>query len=169
MDSKFEKIYDTYYDSVYRYIFVSVKDKWNAEDIISNVFIKVYENIEKLRSVEESKNWIFRVAHNCIIDFYRKKGKVIPIDEFIGEGKEEKGFDNIIIQEEFNEVKEILKSFPERTRNMIYLRFYSGLKFKEIAEVLSIPESTVKTTINRAIKKVRKSYEESIGGDAYEK
>jgi SLAP domain-containing protein len=82
MKSKFEKLYDTYYDSVYRYIYVCVKDKWNAEDIISTVFFKIYENRDKIQEVESSKNWVFRIAHNAIIDFYRKNGKVIVLDDW---------------------------------------------------------------------------------------
>ena len=78
MKSKFEQIYDTYYDCVYRYIYVSVKDKWKAEDIITTVFTKIFENKDKIIDVETSKNWVFRITNNTIIDFYRKSGKEIP-------------------------------------------------------------------------------------------
>lgn len=165
MPSKFEQLYDMYYNCVYRYIFVSVKNKWNAEDIIATVFTKIYENKDKITEVEASKNWIFKIAHNTIIDFYRKNSKVIPIESFLDRGDEDFGYENIAIRDEFDGIKKIIDVLPEGTKKMLYLRFYGGLKFREIAETVDITESTVKSTISRAIKKIKKSYEHSLGGD----
>lgn len=169
MPSKFEQLYDMYYDCVYRYIFVSVKNKWNAEDIIATVFTKIYENSDKITDVEASKNWVFRIAHNTIIDFYRKNSKVIPIENFLDRGDEDFGYEEIVIRDEFNGVKKIIDQLPEDTKKMLYLRFYGDLKFREIAEVVNITENTVKSTISRAIKKIKKIYEHSLGGDVSEK
>lgn len=169
MKSKFERLYDSYYDSVYRYIYACVKNKWNTEDIISTVFMKLYENREKIQEVETSKNWVFRIAHNTIIDFYRKNGRIIPIDDFIETPVDDEDYNNIIIRDEFQGVKKLLDNLPEDTRNIIYLRFYAGLKFKEIAEILDKSESTIKSIVNRAMKKVKIGYEESQGGKVYEK
>jgi RNA polymerase sigma-70 factor (ECF subfamily) len=162
---KFEQLYDMYYDCVYRYIFVSVKNKWNAEDIIATVFTKIYEHKDKIAEVNESKNWVFKIAHNTIIDFYRKNSKVIPIENFLDRGDEDFGYEDIVIRDEFNGIKKIIEQLPEETKKMIYLRFYGGLKFREIAETVNITENTVKSTISRAIKKIKKSYEYSLGGD----
>lgn len=167
-EAKFEQIYDTYYDSVYKYIYVCVKDKWNAEDIISTVFVKVYENVDKLGDVSEVRNWIFRVAHNAVIDFRRKNGKVIPIDTFMDEGKEDDEYENIVTRDEFKTVKKYIEQLPEETRNIIYMRFYADLKFKDIAQTLNKPENTIKTTLSRAMKKIKQNLEKSIvGGERY--
>ena len=165
MSSKFEQLYDMYYNCVYRYIFVSVKNKWNAEDIIATVFTKIYENKDKITDVETSKNWIFKIAHNAIIDFYRKNSKIIPIESFLDRGDEDFGYENIVIRDEFDGIKKIIDTLPEDTKRMLYLRFYGGLKFREIAEAVDITESTVKSTISRAIKKIKKSYEHRLGGE----
>lgn len=169
MKSKFERLYDSYYDGVYRYIFMCVKDKWNTEDIIATVFMKIYENRDKIQDVESSKNWVFRIAHNTIIDFYRKNGKVILIDDFIESASEEDGYENILTKDEFSRVRKFIEELPQETVNMIYLRFYGGLKFKEIAEVVNKTESTVKSIVTRGLKKIRTSYERSLGGKVYEK
>jgi RNA polymerase sigma-70 factor (ECF subfamily) len=165
MQSKFEQLYDMYYDSVYRYIFVSVKNKWNAEDIIATVFTKIYENRDKIDEVEGSKNWIFRIAHNTIIDFYRKNNRIIPSESILDNGAEDFGYEDIVIRDEFNGVKEIIDQLPKETKEMIYLRFYGGLKFREIAAAINITENTVKSTISRAIKKIKKNYEHSLDND----
>lgn len=167
-DRLFEELYDTYYDSVYRYIYAAVKDKWNAEDIISTVFTNIYKHKEKINDVEGSKNWVFRIAHNTIIDFYRKNSKVIPIEEFLDRGNEESGYEQVLIKEEFNQVKKLIDQFPEDTKNMIYMRYYGGLKFREIAEATSISENTVKSSVSRAIKKLKKLCSSKLGGEVSE-
>lgn len=78
MQSKFEQIYDLYYDCTYRYIFIYVKNKLNTEDIITTVFTKIFENKNTITDVETSKHWILLIAHNTIIDFYKKNNKVLP-------------------------------------------------------------------------------------------
>ena len=75
------------------------------------------------------------------------------------------GYEDIVIKDEFNGVKKIIDQLPEETKKMLYLRFYGGLKFREIAEVVNITENTVKSTISRAIKKIKKNYEHSLRGD----
>lgn len=169
MESKFEKLYDAYYDSVYRYIYICVKNKWNTEDIISTVFYKIFENQDKILDVENSKNWVFRIAHNTIIDFYRKNGKVIPLDDYMEMASDEEGYDSVLIKDEFVEIKKFIDELPKETIDMINLRYYGGLKFKDIASVLNKSENTVKSVITRALKKIRTSYEESLGGKAYER
>lgn len=164
----FEELYDTYYNNVYRYIYAAVKDKWNTEDIISTVFTNIYRHREKIQDIEGSKNWVFRIAHNTIIDFYRKNSKVIPIDEFLDRGNEDSGFEHVLIKDEIRQVKKIIDEFPEDTKTMIYMRYYSGLKFREIAEATSISENTVKSTVTRAIKKIKKLYNNTIGGELNE-
>lgn len=169
MENKFEKLYDTYYDSVYRYIYVCVKDKWNTEDIISTVFYKIYENRDKIQEVESSKNWVFRIAHNAIIDFYRKNGRVIPMEEYMETASDEEGYDSVLTKDEFIRIKQYIEELPKETIDMIYLRYYGGLKFKDIASTLNKSENTVKSVVTRALKKIRTSYEESLGGKVYER
>lgn len=166
MENKVEQLYEMYYDCVYRYIFVSVKNKWNAEDIITTVFIKVIENKHKITEVEASKNWIFRIAHNAIIDFYRKNNRIIPIESFLDIRDEDLGYEDVIIRDEFNGVRKVIDRLPEDTKKILYLRFYGGLKFREIADVVNISENTVKSTILRAIKKIRKHYDHSLSEGA---
>ena len=163
-DMLFEKLYDTYYSGVYRYIFAAVKDKWNAEDIISNVFTNIYKHKDKIITVEESKNWVFKIAHNAIIDFYRKNSKIIPIEEFLDRGSEESGYEDVLVKDEFKPIRSIIDDLPRETREMIYLRYYGGLKYREIAAAVNTPENTVKSVISRTIKKIRKIYDTSTGG-----
>ena len=92
MESKFEQLYDIYYDCVYRYIFVAVKNKRNTEDIITTVFTEIFESKDKITEIESSKNWIFHIAHNSILDFYKKSSKVTPSKNFLDIKYEDFGY-----------------------------------------------------------------------------
>lgn len=155
----FEELYKTYYNSVFRYIFVAVKNTWIAEDIIAEVFMKIYKHKEEIISVEASNRWIFRIAHNTLIDFYRKNSRVELVEEIIGESIDEFGYEYVLIKDEFEKVKVLLEDFSEETQKMVFMRFCSGLKFREIAEAFSMPENTVKCRVGRTIKKIREKYE----------
>lgn len=152
----FEQLYNEYYDSVYRYIFKVVKNKFNAEDIISNVFINIYRHRNKIMDIEKSKSWVFKIAHNSIIDFYRKNAKVIPVEEIFEQGYIESGYEQVIIKDQFIEIKRVIEQFPEEIKEMLYMRYYGDLKFREIAEILSVPENTVKSKVSRTISKIKR-------------
>jgi RNA polymerase sigma-70 factor (ECF subfamily) len=155
----FEEVYKAYYSSVYRYIFVAVKNSWITEDILAEVFMKIYKHREEIINVEVSNRWIFRIAHNALIDFYRKNNRVEFVDEIVGEGIDEFGYEYVMIKEEFEKIKILLEEFSEETQKMVFMRFCSGLKFREIAEVFSMPENTVKCRVSRTIKKLRERYD----------
>jgi RNA polymerase sigma-70 factor, ECF subfamily len=167
LNSKFEKLYDTYYNCIYRYIYASVKDKWNAEDIIATVFMKIYDARSKIQDIEGSKNWVFKIAHNTIIDFYRKNNKVICVNKFFEQGEEDAALEEVLIKDEFEKVNVQILRLPEEIQQIIYMRYYGELKYKEIAEVLNKPESTIKTIIYRTLENLKEMYE--IGGEVNEK
>lgn len=168
-DILFEQVYDAYYTGVYKYIYASVKDKWITEDILSTVFTNIYKHKGKIIGIEESKHWVFRIAHNCIIDYYRKNKKVIPIEEFLNRGEDEAGYDNILIKDEFKAIKKLIEQLPEQSKDMLYMRYYGGLKYREIAEATETSENTVKSVVTRALKKVKKMYDDRIGGEISER
>jgi RNA polymerase sigma-70 factor (ECF subfamily) len=155
----FEELYKTYYSSVYRYIFVAVKNSWIAEDILAEVFMKIYKHKNEIISVEASNRWIFRIAHNSLIDFYRKNNRIELVEEIICEGIDDFGYEYVMIKEEFEKVKILLEEFSEETQKMVLMRFCSGLKFREIADAFSMPENTVKCRVSRTIKKIREKYD----------
>lgn len=167
MVDKFEALYDTFYDSVYRYIYANVRNKWDTEDIISTVFTNIYKNKDKIVDIDKSKSWVFTIAHNCIIDFYRKNGhvsNVISIEDLIDHGSNDTGFEEILIRDEVERVRKYFNFLPKEYQDYIYMRFYGNLKFREIAEATNNTEGAVKSAVFRSIDKVKRMYNESIGG-----
>jgi RNA polymerase sigma-70 factor (ECF subfamily) len=163
MQSKFEQLYDMYYDCVYKYIFVSVKNKLNTEDIMATVFTRIFEVQDKITEVKLAKSWIFRIAQDCIIDFYIKNNEVIPNENFLHMQNEKFQNEGITLRDELTEVKKAMDKLPEDSKKILYLRFYGGLDFREIAETVNIAETTVKSIIFRAIKKIKENHEYTLG------
>jgi RNA polymerase sigma-70 factor, ECF subfamily len=159
----FGKLYQRHLDSIYRYIFFRVnRDQKNAEDLTETVFFKA---LDKLDSFDENglgfRPWIYRIAHNLVVDYYRRYKKHVALGEAIpdeNQNVEEKIF------REF-EIKNTLKAMDSLTgeqREIIIMRFVNGLSNREIAKVLSKKEDAVRSMQYRALtslRKIVKSYE----------
>ena len=80
----FAELYETYFDKIYRYVAVRIGNKTEAEDMTQQVFVKAYKHVHsyKWQGVPFS-SWLFRIAHNVVVDFYRKESKrpTVPLDE----------------------------------------------------------------------------------------
>ena len=154
----FAKFYDSYRESLYRFILLKVSEKEKAEELTNNVFIKIYEYLRQGKKIENLRALLYQTARNLIIDFYRqKKQQDLSIDEFkeknISEEKRlEKEVDTKLSLEK---VEENLKKLPDLDQEVIILRFIEGLPFKEIAKILGINEETAKQRSHRALKKLK--------------
>lgn len=156
-DELFENIYDVYYDNVYRYIYSSVDSKENTQEIIAEVFTKIYKNIDKIIDLKHSKMLIFNTVCDEINNFHSKANNIISIDGFLGKFNAEKKIKKNSADNEINGIKDIIKEFPEETKNIINMRYYGKLNFQEIAKVTNRTESSVKAVVSKSIKKINKT------------
>jgi RNA polymerase sigma-70 factor (ECF subfamily) len=139
-----------------------VNDKMIAEDIIQNVFIKYYENMSNIREKEYVASWIYTTAHNEIFSLFRKKLR--KSEEFVNEDYEFPAENNLAVEYENIELKKIimneLELLPQEQKEVYLLREYSGLSYKEIADIQQIDEELVKSrlfkTRQKLIKRVSK-------------
>jgi RNA polymerase sigma-70 factor, ECF subfamily len=154
----FTQIYDQHFDKIYRYIYVKVHSQAEAEDLTQDVFIKAYEGIKsyKWRDLPFTA-WLFRIAHNRVIDHIRKtsKEKKASLDE----AGAIVGGDPVYITEQNFEVyqlKDALLRLPEAQREVATLRFISELSISEVASTLRKSEGTVKALQFNAVSSLRK-------------
>jgi len=136
----------------YQYSF----NKSEAEDITQEVFIKLYNNIKKIKNEEHIKAWLIRVTINLSIDYnrnYWNKNTTSLDDNY-------KYFDEET-KDVFNELKKLTPEF----RNIIYLYYYQGYKISEISEILSMNQNTVSSYLGRARKELKHILEQ--GGELY--
>ena len=150
-----EQIYKQYYTRLFSFINSKIHNKEDAKDILSEVFIKIHSNIDKLDSDEKLTSWIFAITRNAIIDFYRKNNKNqnnIEFDEeFIFKEKDQPS----AINELSNCIEPIINSLAPKYAKALYLSEIKELKQKEIAQMLGINTINIKNIIFRGKKQIK--------------
>lgn len=149
-----ERVYLDYRDKVRRYISGKVRNIHDIEDLTSDVFVKVYEKLEKFDGEKASvSTWVYTITRNTVIDFYRtnKTCEELPETLVSDDGVDE----NVIREESLSELCDALESLDERSRDLIIFHYYKGLTLKEIAEKMSISYSYTKLLHNNALAKLK--------------
>lgn len=158
---------------IFSFIFYKVLDQDLANDLFQDAFMKIIVTLKEGRYNEEGKFnvWAKRIAHNLIIDHYRLKSKHIKVSETTYENEEYSIFDilrepsdniedQLITHQINHDMMNLLQYLPENQQEVIKLRFFDGLSFKEIAEQT---DSSINTTLGRvryALINLRKMIEE---------
>lgn len=134
-----------YADMVYRLALLNTKNHSDAEDVFQEVFLKLFRYQENIQSEEHLRAWLIRVTINQCKSLAASAWSRhnIPLDT---SGFEEKSGGN----KEYTEVYDIVKSLPDKYRQVIHLYYYEELPIKEIAEILGTKEATIKTRLARA-------------------
>ena len=150
-----EKIYRDYHDKVFGYIRSNINSVHDAEDLTANVFVKVFE---KLDGFDESKaslsTWIYTIARNTLTDYFRTRKVYAEIPETLEDGSSVE--EDVCRAEMLETLAEALETLPERERDIIILRFYSGKTLKEITAQMGISYAYGKVLQNKAFEKLRK-------------
>jgi len=151
---------------VYSYILLIVKNQELAEDIFQETFIKVIRSLKRGKYIENGKfvSWVLRISHNLIIDHFRKEklqGTVsndsMEVDIFNSQKFSELTIEDEMVNTQIlSEVKELVKELPEDQQQVIYMRHYMGLSFKEIAEQTDVSINTALGRMRYALINLRK-------------
>ena len=154
---------------VFSYIVLIVKNQELAEDIFQETFIKVIRSLKKGKYIENGKfiSWVLRISHNLIIDHFRKeklKGTIsndsCEVDIFNSQKFSDKTIEDQIINSQILfEVKELIRELPEDQQQVIYMRHYMGLSFKEIADQTDVSINTALGRMRYALINLRKLIE----------
>lgn len=152
-------------DKVFRFILSKVKDVDLANDIFQEVFIKVINKLREGRYNEEGKfiSWVMRISHNMVIDHFRKESKVKmirPNDDyniFYAFGEEQDSVESYLTNKQvFNEVKDLVNYLSDEQREVVKMRYFSGMTFKEISEESGISINTALGRMRYALINLRK-------------
>ncbi|PZC45241.1 MAG: RNA polymerase sigma-70 factor, ECF subfamily [Chloroflexi bacterium] len=158
--SAFEALYDHFYDQIFRYIVFKTSDSSTAEDLTEDVFLRMLESIKKFKPQGHPfSSWLFRIAHNRVIDHYRKQGRDrnVPLDTILSTvGDSQTTLDNYVETKlAMREVNQAMAQLTELQREVLNLRFAGGLSIKETAETVKRNENSVKALQHSAVKKLR--------------
>lgn len=162
----YEYLYNTYYNDVYYTCLKLLGDEKNAEDMTQDTFVEVLVSINTLNNPEKFQSWLTKIAAHKSLDFLRKNNRLISadneeLDKFADIEDFEVSFENRIIDSDVKTTLEaIMNRLPEIQRNTLFLFYYRNMSIKEIAELYSCPESTVKSRLAYARKFMKAQIEE---------
>jgi len=168
--SSFEILIKRHKDKVYTYIYLMVKNSQLAEDIFQETFIKVIKSLHEGRYQDNGKfiSWVVRIAHNLIIDYFRKEKqmKTFSCDEHEKLLNNSTRFSDITIEDSLiqdqitSDVRKMIDYLPEEQKEVIIMRHYLDLSFKEIAEQTNVSINTSLGRMRYALINLRKIMEE---------
>lgn len=154
-----ERIYIEFKDRVARYVRGKVGNEHDSEDVVSDVFVKVFNGLSDFDENKASlSTWIFTITRNAVIDYFRASKRLCELpEELYSEDDTEQ---NIINTEMLERLADALERLNERERNIIVLHYYGGRTLKDIAEAMGISYSYTKLLHGGALKALRKHIDE---------
>lgn len=168
-ESALAELLQRYQSKVFTHIILLVKDREIAEDIFQDTFIKVIHTLRSGRYNEEGKflPWVTRIAHNLSIDHFRR-AKKMPMsrsddeyDVFASVSMNDDTIEDKIVEEQIHsDVKKLIDLLPAEQREVVMMRHYQGMSFKEIAEATDVSINTALGRMRYAVLNMRKIVEE---------
>lgn len=169
--NSFEILIQRHQNRIYAYILMITKNKELADDLFQDTFIKVIKTMRAGSYNEEGKflQWVMRIAHNLIIDHFRKSNRMPIIDNSKNENFNI--FDTLIIKEKsieeqmitdqiHKDVRKLIEYLPDEQREVLYMRHFAEMSFKDIAEVTNVSINTALGRMRYALINLRKMIEE---------
>lgn len=168
--SCFEKLIHRHKNKVFAYISLYIRDQALAEDIFQDTFLKVIQSVKSGKYADNGKflSWVMRIAHNLIIDHFRRirQMNTISNDNYESDIFNSKQFadenieDTIVKKQIHQDIRKMISHLPDDQREVVILRHYAGLSFKEIADITQVSINTALGRMRYALINMRKIMEE---------
>ncbi|MED1204915.1 RNA polymerase sigma factor SigX [Heyndrickxia acidicola] len=158
MDSVFQEIYQKYHQDLYQFIFYMVKDRDLAEDLVQEVYLRVLKSYRFFEGKSSEKTWLFSIAKNVSIDYFRKqkRWRLRIAEELDWKGRDYSDPKPLpeeltVLKEEIQQLYRCLDECSQDQKMVVIMRYLNHLNIQETAEALEWTESKVKTTQHRAL------------------
>lgn len=168
--SAIEVLINRHRSKVYTYILLTIKNQQLAEDLFQETFIKVIQSLRRGKYKDNGKflSWVIRIAHNLIIDHFRKEKQMntlsnddSEVDLFNSKKLSDSNIEELIIDSQIkSEIRVLINELPDDQREVVLLRHYGGLSFKEIAEQTDVSINTALGRMRYALINLRKLIQE---------
>lgn len=166
----FDVLLERYQGRLYSYIFYFVKNEELTEDIFQETFVKAIMTIKQRRYTENGKfiSWLTRIAHNMIIDTFRQERYENTISndtverDLLNDSRltENNIEDTLVLDQIHTDVRRMVELLPDNQREVVQMRFYQGLSFKEISELTGVSINTALGRMRYAILNLRRIAQE---------
>lgn len=159
--TEFQEIYEAESNAVFRFCLLRTSDHDLALDLTQDTFMRFWNTLCKEKKIKNCRAFLFAVARNLIIDWYRKK-KAVSLESILIEGSEDKNellasSQHIEIEAEAKYLIRHINALDETYRDAVYLRCVEGLKPKEIASIIGESANVVSVRINRGLRILRET------------
>ncbi len=162
----FETLYVRYMQAIYRYVYFRVGDEIQAEDITEEVFVRAWEALPNYQHRKHPfSSWLYRIAHNLIIDYYRRK-KPVPISNGLMRTHPDtaESLDTMVNRKQEKQLlADAVQQLSELEQEIVLLRFVEGLSHKEIAALVGRSQTACRVILHRALKSLRSTLAELEG------
>ena len=150
---EYERLAEKYLDSIYRVAVNSCKHHADAEDVVQNTFVKLWERTESFADEEHARKWLIRVAVNECNSLWRSgwKRRTAYLEEMTAEP--------VYQTAEKSGMYYVVRELPPKYRQIVYLHYYEEYSIREIAEIMHLSETAVKTRLLRARQKIKSAME----------
>lgn len=156
----FDVLYKDFSDFIYNVAFSILCNSEDANDIVQEVFIKLFNINEQNIPISNSVSWLYIMTKNEALQFIRKQKKCYNIDDFSDKLMEE-SFEGTVLSE--LNLYDCLKYLDARKREIVILKVVSGFNHKQIAEILNIPQGTVRWIYSQALKQLKNKFNKMSG------
>ncbi len=161
-EAAFGEIYDYLFERIWRYVSFRV-DNEETEDLVSEIWLKIIQNLKKYRPQAGAsfKSWAFRIAHNLVIDFYRKKKDILGVEtdenEFFTQIPDTERTPDVVAlkKSEYKDLHAALLKIKPEHREILQLKFLEGFSNKEIAAITKKKEGHIRVLQLRALREIR--------------
>lgn len=151
----FGRIYDHFSEKLYRFIFFRVGHKELAEDILADTFVKAWTKIEQVSNAKALTSWIYQIAKNNIIDYYRVKKVTVDLEEVVEVLEDASSpIDDANLMIEQQVVVELIEHLAPDQQQVIRYKFFEDLENIEIAQIMNKSEGSIRVIQHRAILKL---------------
>ncbi|MBQ3837331.1 MAG: RNA polymerase sigma factor [Treponema sp.] len=163
-EADFKKIYDATFNLLFKVSFRIVNDEEAAEDLVHDSYIKANEKEMRFPTMNDATFWLIRVVKNASLNYVKRKGrerKALQREFYEDRRQVTSGETDALRAETIEKAKEALKLLPDNLREVLVLREYADMNYKEIGKTLGITEGNVKVRVFRA----REALSKLIGED----
>ena len=162
----FDQVYEQYCHKLFSFVFKILKNEAEADDIVQEVFVKIWESRSRLGEYKLLNSYIFTIAYNGSVDLIRKRINNNKYIEHLKNSSIVYALPTSIIEMEFNElnskVEKLIANLPERQKQVYHLHRVEGLTYPEIAVQLNISKNTVENHMVKALKYLRQNIDNSL-------
>lgn len=156
-DAAFKELVDSYKERLYWHIRYILKNHEDTDDVLQNVFIKIYKSIRKFKGDSRLYSWMYRIARNESLTFLKKRSKMLKItseelqDHIVNNLESDVYFEGDKIQ---LKLQQAINTLPEKQREVFQLRYFEEMKYKDMADLLQTTEGALKSNYHHASNKV---------------